>query len=230
MGILNVTPDSFSDGGKYADTESAVKAALAMVQQGADFLDIGGESTRPGSEPVSVEEQIRRVVPVIEKLAREVDIPLSVDTSKAEVAEAALSAGADIVNDITAGTADPRMFSLVAGQDASMVLMHMKGTPKTMQSLAEYTNVVEEVNAVLWQQTEIARRAGVKQIFIDPGIGFAKRLEHNIALIRGIGRFHNLGCPILIGLSRKSFLGELLNLPVTERLEGTAAAVAASVL
>ncbi len=230
MGVLNVTPDSFSDGGLHVNPDRAVAHALTMLEEGADFIDIGGESTRPGSDPVPAEEELRRVLPVIRELAKRTDAPLSIDTYKSEVAEAALDAGAVIVNDISAMTMDARMAEVVARRRASVVLMHMKGTPKTMQANPHYGDVVLEVKSFLRQQTERAQRVGIEQIIIDPGLGFGKTLEHNLTLMRELHAFNELSFPVLVGPSRKSFIGTILNLPVEERLEGTAAAVAACVL
>lgn len=229
MGILNVTPDSFSDGGRYQDPGRAFERAAEMADQGADVLDIGGESTRPGADPVTPEEEIRRIVPVIDRIAHELKVVVSVDTYKREVARRALDAGAVIVNDITA-LSDPGMKDVVAAAKASLVLMHMQGTPKTMQMSPEYLNVVGEVKGFLKRQAAVAAEAGISQIVIDPGIGFGKKLDHNIALMRHLDSFVDLGYPILVGPSRKSFLGAILDLPPEERMEGTAAAVTACIL
>lgn len=230
MGILNVTPDSFSDGGHFVDTESAVEHGLQMAEEGADIIDIGGESTRPGSQPVAEEQEIGRVVPVIEQLSRVSKVPLSIDTYKSRVAEAALQAGASVVNDISGMTFDPRMMDVALHHHATVVLMHIKGTPRTMQQNPQYDNVVQEVFDFLSLQTGKARERGITQLLADPGIGFGKDLQHNLELMKGLGKFALLGCPVLVGPSRKSFLGKLLDLPVEERLEGTAAAVTACIL
>jgi len=230
MGILNVTPDSFSDGGNYFEVKHAVSQGIKLAGDGADFIDVGGESTRPGSESVSAEEEIRRVIPVIEALAKKIQIPISIDTYKSDVAEAALSAGAVIVNDISAMTFDEAMVLVTAKHKASAVLMHIKGAPKTMQHNPIYENVTKEVGEFLQKRLAAVREAGITQIILDPGIGFGKKFDHNIQLLQDLGSFHILGCPILVGLSRKSFLGAILNLPPTERMEGTAAAVTASIL
>ncbi|MCI0706171.1 MAG: dihydropteroate synthase, partial [Ignavibacteriae bacterium] len=230
MGILNVTPDSFSDGGEHFTREQAVAHALRMVDEGADFIDVGGESTRPGSEQVSIEEELRRVIPVIEELVKKTTVPISIDTYKSKVAEDALNAGASIVNDISGGTLDAHMFNVVQKHQASVVLMHIKGTPKTMQQNPIYENVTREVTVFLSEQAGKAHGMGIVQVIIDPGIGFGKKLEHNIQLLKELAAFKTLGCPILIGPSRKSFIGTILDLPANERLEGTAAAVTASVL
>jgi dihydropteroate synthase len=230
MGILNITPDSFSDGGEYWEPDAAVAHAMKMAKDGADFIDIGGESTRPGSAPLSAEEEIRRVVPVIEKLSNECDIPISIDTYKSEVAEAALDAGATIVNDITGLHHDERLPLIIAKYSASVVLMHIKGTPKTMQVNPQYDNVVEEIISYLRKSISFAQNAGVDQIILDPGIGFGKTLEHNLVIIQQLKQFQQLGCPVMVGPSRKSFIGTILDLPVEQRLEGTAAVVAASIM
>jgi dihydropteroate synthase len=230
MGILNVTPDSFSDGGRYLNFEQAIDHGRKLADEGADILDIGGESTRPGSVPVSAEEEIRRVLPVIEALTKKIIVPISIDTCKSEVAEAALRAGAVIVNDISALTFDAKISSVAAKYHASVVLMHIQGTPKNMQMNPMYKNVTEDVKLFLRNQIEAARKAGIKQIMIDPGIGFGKKFEHNIQLLKELNSFTSLGYPLLVGVSRKSFLGAILNLPPKDRMEGTAAAVTASIL
>ncbi len=230
MGVLNVTPDSFSDGGKYFDVGSAVARGRQMAEEGADIVDIGGESTRPGSEPVSEEEEIRRVVPVIERMSRELNIPLSIDTYKSRVAKAGLLAGASIVNDISGLTFDPSMIDVVCEHHATLVIMHIQGTPKTMQAHPHYSDVVREVYEFLQGQADIAKERGVEQIILDPGLGFGKELEHNLDLMRGLEVFTKLGYPILVGPSRKSFIGKILDLPADQRVEGTAAAVTACIL
>ena len=236
MGVLNVTPDSFSDGGKYATQEMAVAHALQMVADGADIIDVGGESTRPkgpygeGAVEVTNDEEIRRVVPVIKELSARTDVPISVDTYKSAVAEAALDAGAVIVNDISGLNFDPSMANVVASRGASLIAMHSKGTPRTMQQNPTYENVMQEVKQSLFLSVEKARGAGIEQIMVDPGIGFGKKLGHNLLLIKNLRQLVELGCPVVIGPSRKAFIGMLLDLPVDQRLEGTAAAVAASIL
>jgi len=230
MGILNVTPDSFSDGGRYLNIEQAIEHGQKLVEDGADFIDVGGESTRPGSESVSIEEEIRRVIPVIESLAKKTSIPISIDTCKSDVAEAALQVGATIVNDISAMTFDTKMALVVAKHQASVVLMHIKGMPKNMQMNPSYNNVTEDVKQFLREQLEEATKAGITQIMIDPGIGFGKKFEHNIQLLKELKTFTSLGYPLLVGVSKKSFLSAILNLPPNERVEGTAAAVTASIL
>ncbi len=228
MGIVNVTPDSFSDGGSYAGVDDAVKHAAQMIADGADLLDVGGESTRPGSDIVPAGEETRRVVPVIRRIVEEhPDIPVSVDTRKSDVARAALEAGATIVNDVSAG-GDPSMFATVAQTGAGMVLMHMKGEPKTMQDDPTYYDVVAEVRGFLGERIEAARAAGIdlEQLCVDPGIGFGKTLEHNLAILHEIRAFHHLRVPLLVGPSRKRFIGTLTGAEVGDRIEGTAGAVA----
>jgi len=212
MGILNVTPDSFSDGGKYSTVEAAALQAEKMLADGADIIDIGGESTRPGSEPVPASEQIRRVVPVIEAIkGLSSHLLISIDTTLAEVAEAALKAGADLINDVSGGTGDAKMLTLAARLDAPIVLMHNQGTPKTMQDHPYYDDVVGEVVAVLRERVEAALAAGIKKerIIIDPGIGFGKRRQDNIDLLAHLDAFAGLGFPVLLGTSRKRFMGSL---------------------
>ncbi len=232
QGILNVTPDSFSDGGRFLDPAAAVARGRAMAEEGADLLDVGGESTRPGSAPVPEAEERARVIPVIRALARDVSVPISVDTSKAPVAAAAMEAGAAMVNDVTALRGDPAMAGVVARSGAALVLMHMQGEPRTMQAAPRYGDVVAEVSAFLRERIEAAVGAGIprEQVLVDPGIGFGKTLEHNLEVLRRLGEFRALGRPILVGPSRKSFLGALLDLPIGERLEGTLAAATACVL
>jgi dihydropteroate synthase len=225
MGIVNVTPDSFSDGGALPDPAAAVKHARRLVAEGADLLDIGGESTRPGADEVSVDEELARVVPVIEGLATD-DIALSVDTRKATVARAALEAGACIVNDVTAGS-DPEMFATVRGVGAGLVLMHKRGDPKTMQRDPRYDDVVGEVRAFLAQRAAAARDAGIERdrLCVDPGIGFGKNLQHNLALLRDIDTFGELDLPVLVGASRKRFIGTLTGVDDPgDRVEGSVAA------
>jgi len=232
MGVINVTPDSFSDGGRYADAQAAVDRALRMAEEGADLVDLGGESTRPGSAAVSAEEEIRRVVPVLERLrARGYVLPISVDTSKVEVARAALRAGAALVNDVR-GLADPRLAEVVAEAGVPVVLMHMRGTPADMQSRAVYGDVVAEVADELRQALARAAAAGIpaERTILDPGIGFAKRPEHSLELLARLGELRALGRPLLVGPSRKSFIGHVTGASVGERLPGTLAAVAAAVL
>jgi dihydropteroate synthase len=227
MGIVNVTPDSFSDGGMFEGAEAAVTHGLQLREEGADVLDVGGESTRPGSDPVSVDEELARVLPVIEGLRRRApEALLSVDTRKAAVASEALAAGSDAVNDIGAGT-DPDMFGVVGAAGAGMVLMHMRGEPKTMQADPRYDDVVAEVRGFLAERLEAAVAAGIgrDRLCVDPGVGFGKNLEHNLALLRSIGSFRELGVPVLAGASRKRFIGELSGADdPAGRLEGSVAA------
>jgi dihydropteroate synthase len=230
MGILNITPDSFSDGNRFFNTESAVKHAVRMEDEGADIVDIGGESSRPGSESVTVEDELRRIIPVIEQLTGKLHIPISVDTCKSEVAEQALNAGAVIVNDISGLRSDPQMAAVVARHNATVVVMHMKGTPKTMQVEPAYTDLISEIRDSLQLSIQIAINHGVKQVLVDPGIGFGKTVEHNVKIIRHLKEFQKLGFPVLIGPSRKSFIGTILGVETDERLEGTAGAVAASIV
>jgi dihydropteroate synthase len=211
MGVLNVTPDSFSDGGNFFDLDAAVAHGIEMAKQGAHILDIGGESTRPGAEPVSTDEELRRVVPVIEALRRKIDIFISIDTSKAEVANAALNAGASIINDVTGGRGDPEMMPLAARKKAALVIMHMQGTPRTMQDKPRYDDVVSEVADFFLQRYECALQCGIDPMGVafDPGIGFGKTLAHNLELLRNLGRLRMHDRPLAIGISRKSFLAKL---------------------
>ena len=227
MGILNVTPDSFSDGGDYLDVQRAVAHAKMMIAEGATLIDIGGESSRPGASPVSTDEELARLIPVVHALADGIDGLISVDTSKAEVAKRALEAGAHIVNDITALCGDPLMATVVAEMEAGVVLMHMKGTPRTMQHAPEYNDVVSEIRSRLQEKVENAEAQGIagERIIIDPGIGFGKTTEHNLEILKRLSEFRELNRPILVGTSRKAFIGNILDVPVTERVEGTAATV-----
>ncbi|MBN1894970.1 dihydropteroate synthase [bacterium] len=231
MGVLNVTPDSFSDGGLYLDADCAVDRGIAMQEQGADILDVGGESTRPGSDPVPEQEEIRRVVPVIERLAARVAVPISIDTMKAAVAEAALAAGASMINDVSGMRHDRRMAEVAATSGVPVVLMHMRGMPKTMQDCTAYGNLIDEIG--LFFNDAIARAVAVgverRRILLDPGIGFGKSMEDNFRLIRNLDAFVRFGLPLVIGVSRKSFIGRLLGLPESDRAFGTAAAVAAAI-
>ncbi|MGZ4188331.1 MAG: dihydropteroate synthase [Actinomycetota bacterium] len=231
MGILNVTPDSFSDGGRYFDVEAALKQGIALADDGADLIDVGGESTRPGADPVETAEEIRRVVPVIEALADAVSVPISIDTMKAEVARAALDAGAAVVNDVSAGRFDPSLLRLVADRGAPVVLMHMLGEPRTMQQNPTYRDVVAEVAAFLDARASDARATGIApdRIVVDPGFGFGKTPAHNLVLLKELRRFTELGHAVLVGTSRKSFIGATLDLPIEQRLEGTAATVALAI-
>jgi dihydropteroate synthase len=212
MGIINVTPDSFSDGGQFFGADAAVAQALQLAADGADLLDVGGESTRPYADVVQADEELRRVVPVMERLAAQVQIPLSIDTSKAAVARAAIEAGAEIINDITGLTADPAMIELAIETGAGLCAMHMQGTPQTMQDNPTYTDVVREVREYLRERRDalLAARIAHDRICLDPGIGFGKTHEHNITLMQHCYEFHELGCPLLVGHSRKGFLGKLI--------------------
>ncbi|MBI5026693.1 MAG: dihydropteroate synthase [Nitrospirae bacterium] len=233
MGVLNVTPDSFSDGGLYLNKERAVEHALRLVEEGADIIDVGGESTRPGSDPVPLEEELRRVLPVIESIAKKVNVPISIDTYKASVARAAISSGASIVNDISGLRFDPDMPGVIAKAGVPVVIMHIKGTPRDMQLNPSYDALIPEIMDYFNYSIKIAMNAGIPEdlIIIDPGIGFGKTVEHNLEIIKRLGEFSSIKKPILIGPSRKSFIGKVLgDLPVNERLEGTAAAVAIAIL
>ena len=224
MGILNVTPDSFSDAGRSFGFHSAVQHGLDMIVSGADILDVGGESTRPFSDPVPLDVELKRVIPVIESIRKSSDVPISIDTTKAEVARRALEAGADIINDISSLRFDPDMAALAAESDAPVVLMHMQGTPRTMQENPVYDSLFSEVIAFLEERIRFAVDRGVDrgQIVVDPGIGFGKHKEHNLMLIRSLDTFHCLNRPILLGASRKGFIGSVLDKPVEEREIGTA--------
>jgi dihydropteroate synthase len=218
MGILNTTPDSFSDGGKYFNTDKAIEHALQMLEDGADIIDIGGESTRPGSEPVNVDEEINRTIPVVEKLKNfKNDIVISIDTTKSDVAEEAMKSGSSIINDISGLTFDENMISVAKKFNAAVVIMHIKGNPKTMQDNPYYNDVVKEVKDFLAVQSQNAKKSGVEKIIIDPGIGFGKRIDDNFTLIKNLNEFESLGFPIMIGLSRKSFIGKTLELDIAER-------------
>jgi dihydropteroate synthase len=216
MGVLNVTPDSFSDGGQFVDEEAAFRHAIRMAEEGAAILDIGGESSRPGSEPVALEEEIRRVIPIMKRIRAALpDLLLSVDTYKAETARQALEAGADIINDISALRADPRMIDVLKDSDAGVILMHMRGTPKTMQIDPCYDDVVQEVFEFLRRRRDDLVQSGIDpaRIAVDPGYGFGKRLQHNAELVRQIGQFTELGQPVVVGISRKSMIAHLLGDP-----------------
>jgi dihydropteroate synthase len=228
MGVLNVTPDSFSDGGRFLDPAAAVEHGLRMVADGADWIDVGGESTRPGSGPVAADEQVRRVVPVIAGVAAASAVPISIDTTDAGVAEAALAAGACLINDVSALRFDPRMAALAAKTGAAVCLMHMLGEPRTMQRDPQYEDVTAEVCRFLADRVQFATGRGIAReaIVIDPGIGFGKTREHNLTLMRRLDAFAGLGVPLLVGTSRKRFIGDVLGLPVGERQWGTAATVA----
>jgi dihydropteroate synthase len=232
MGVLNVTPDSFSDGGVYLDATAAIERALQMVEEGADLIDIGGESSRPGAEPIDEQEEQRRVLPVVEAVCERISVPVSVDTTKASVARRALSAGASMINDISALRFDSRMAAVVADSGAAVVLMHMQGTPKTMQAAPYYDDVVHDVQTFFKERLQAARAAGISEerIVLDPGIGFGKRPEDNLVLLGHVETFTELGRPILVGVSRKGFIGQILDQPLDQRLMGTAAACATAIL
>jgi dihydropteroate synthase len=228
MGIVNVTPDSFSDGGKFDSTDSAVKQALRLVESGADILDIGGESTRPYSAPVGLDEELRRVVPVVERLVEATSVPVSIDTSKSRVARECLAAGAQIINDVTGLEGDPEMLSVAVEMEAGVCAMHMQGNPQTMQDAPAYTDVVAEIHQYLADRRDTLLSAGVDKdrICLDPGIGFGKTHQHNLTLMACCGAFHDLECPLLVGHSRKGFLAKLLGNKELPRDAATAGAAA----
>ncbi len=238
MGVLNVTPDSFSDGGKFTTVEAALAQAHQMVAAGADLLDIGGQSTRPGAATISLDQELERVIPVIQAIRQGTDayppltIPISVDTTRVAVAEAAIAAGADVINDISAATFESEMLGAIARLQVPLMLMHIRGTPKTMQQLTDYSDLIGEIYGFLEQRIQAAIAHGIPhaQLMVDPGIGFAKTYEQNIAIFQHLPQFAALGCPILVGPSRKSFIGHILNQPQpTERVWGTAAACCAAI-
>lgn len=232
MGVLNVTPDSFSDGGKFCTTTAALAQAQRLVEGGADIIDIGGQSTKPGAEQVSLEEELNRVLPVVKAVRSDLSIPISVDTTRALVAQQAIAAGADLVNDVSGGTFDAQMFPVVAQLNVPIVLMHLRGTPQTMQQLTEYQDLIREIQQFLETQVAAAIAAGIKRshLLIDPGIGFAKTAEQSLAILRQLPSFESLGLPILVGVSRKSFIGHLINQPdPRDRVWGTAAACCAAI-
>jgi dihydropteroate synthase len=227
MGVLNVTPDSFSDGGEFNEPEKALNQAQALAAAGADIIDVGGQSTRPGASQISVESELSRVLSVLQVIRQKIDIPISVDTTRASVAKAAVDAGADMVNDISGGTFDSAMFSTVAKLNVPLVLMHIRGNPQTMQQMTDYEDVIEEISNFLSKQITAAITAGIKRekIIIDPGIGFAKNKKQNVEIFRRLSELRKLNCPILVGPSRKSFIGKILNQPDPKaRVWGTAAA------
>ncbi len=232
MGVLNVTPDSFSDGGKFLRFDEAVAQGMRMAEEGADIIDVGGESTRPGSDPIPLEEELSRVIPVISSLVKRTDVPISIDTYKAEVAKRALDAGAEMINDISALRFDPQMKKIVSQYQVPVVLMHMKGTPKSMQRNPSYQDVVGEITQYLKESIMVAQDSGIEKekIIVDPGIGFGKRLKDNLNILKNLKEFSILGCPILIGCSRKSFIGRILDLQTEERLEGSLAALVVAVM
>lgn len=233
MGILNVTPDSFSDGGKFNTTSAALTQAQAMVSAGADIIDIGGQSTRPGAEQISLETELERVLSVLELLRPLIDVPISVDTTRSGVAKAAIQAGADMVNDISAGTFDPQMLPTVASLDVPIILMHIRGNPQTMQQLTNYQDLIGDIYNFLSEKITAAKLLGIdhNKIIIDPGIGFAKNQEQNLEILRQLRSLKKLNSPILVGVSRKSFIGNILNQPDPKlRVWGTAAACCAAIL
>jgi dihydropteroate synthase len=231
MGILNVTPDSFSDGGEFLDADAAIDRGVEMAKQGADIIDIGGESTRPKSDPVPPDEELRRVRPVVEGLLQKIEIPISIDTRRPSVAREIIGLGAQMVNDVS-GLRDPEMVSTVAELNVPVVIMHMLGTPKTMQEKPEYEDVMGEIMGYLRNQIDNAVKGGIQRenIIVDPGIGFGKTVDHNLEIIRRLGEMRSLGLPILVGTSRKSFIGKLLDSEVADRVEGSLASLVASVL
>jgi dihydropteroate synthase len=232
MGVLNVTPDSFSDGGEFYAPAAALAQAQRLVEAGADVLDIGGQSTRPGAQQVSVEEELHRVLSVVQVVRSHLSVPISVDTTRAVVAQRAVEAGADMVNDISGGTFDPDMLSTIAQLGVPIVLMHMRGTPETMQQLTDYQDLMGDIYGFLEGQIAAAERAGISRsrLIIDPGIGFAKTLEQNLEILRQLPTFRSLGVPILVGVSRKSFIGRLVNQPDPKgRVWGTAAACCSAI-
>jgi dihydropteroate synthase len=232
MGVLNVTPDSFSDGGAHIEPKMATERAWRIHDEGADILDIGGESSRPGSDGVSLDEELKRVIPVLDALAGKYPLPISIDTSKAEVARAALERGAVLINDITSLQRDPRVAAEAAAFQAGLILMHMRGTPKTMQALAPSPDILAEIERWAKEAVARARNSGVscKKIILDPGIGFGKSVNQNLEILRNLDRLAGAGFPLLVGTSRKSFIGALLNKPEGERIWGTGATVAAAII
>ena len=226
MGILNVTPDSFSDGGKYLEKKTAINHALEMIDQGADIIDVGGESTRPFSDPVSLKEEISRVVPVIEGIRKKSDICISIDTTKSQVATAALNSGASLINDVSAMEVDPLMVDVALKFDCPLIIMHMKGTPKNMQDDPQYESLISDIKDYLLDRIDFIISKGInpKKIVIDPGIGFGKTVENNFEIINNLKHFTSMDFPVLLGASRKSFIGISLNLPEEDRLEGSLAA------
>lgn len=231
MGILNITPDSFSDGGLFVNIESAIEHANEMIKDGADIIDVGGESTRPGAEAVPIDVELNRVIPVISELSKSTDICISIDTYKSEVAKIAIDNGACMVNDISA-MSDPKMAEVVAKSNVPIVLMHKKGTPKNMQISPHYDSLIDEIKQYLQDRVNIAEKSGISpdKIIIDPGIGFGKTVEHNLEILRRLGEFKSIGKPILVGTSRKSFIGKILNIDdPRERIDGTSATVAIAI-
>jgi dihydropteroate synthase len=224
MGILNVTPDSFSDGGKYIAQESIRKQIDRMIQDGADLVDVGGESSRPFSKPVPVDEELKRVIPAIEEIRKNSSIPISIDTTKAEVAEKAIQAGADIINDISALRFDPKMIEVARSYDVPVIIMHMQGTPQNMQQEPAYNDIIHEISDFFYERISWAEKRGLskEKIIIDPGIGFGKTVSHNLTILNHLDEFTKIGCPVLIGHSRKSFIGKVLHLEVEDRDHATA--------
>lgn len=232
MGILNVTPDSFSDGGKYDNYLTAITHAIKMEDEGADIIDIGGESTRPGAKPIDIEEELKRVIPVIEGIRKESNIVISIDTYKSNVASKAISAGANIINDISGLRFDANMVHFASEAQVPIIVMHMLGNPQNMQSNPSYSNLMNELITFFQERVDVLTSNGINKnnIILDPGIGFGKTTDHNFTLIRELGRIVELGYPVLVGPSRKSFIGKTLNLPLEDRIEGTAAAVTAAIM
>ena len=232
MGILNITPDSFSDGGKFLDSQVAANHAIKMIENGADMIDVGGESSRPGAKPVLIDEELKRILPVIKAIRDKSDCLISVDTYKSKVAEAALNLGADLINDISSLSFDAKMAGVISAYKVPLVLMHMQGVPENMQLNPLYVNIINDLITFFKSKISIAKEAGVSNnmIILDPGIGFGKRVDDNFEIIRELKQICNMGYPILLGTSRKSFIGDTLGLPINDRLEGTLASVAIGVL
>lgn len=229
MGVLNVTPDSFSDGGLFIDTDKAVEHAKQMANDGAEIIDVGGESTRPFSEPISEEEELKRITPIIQRLINETNVSISIDSYKPKVAEECLKLGVHLVNDIT-GLKNKEMIKVVAKYKVPVVIMHMKEMPKNMQENPTYNDVVKEIKEFFNERINEAKKAGVNDIIIDPGVGFGKTTEHNLQILKRLSEFKDFGYPILVGPSRKSFIGDITGLPVNERLEGTLAAISIAIM
>jgi len=232
MGVLNITPDSFSDGGDYNDLEAAFQRASALVEAGADILDVGGQSTRPGAKQISPEAELERVIPIIKRIRKHLNVPISVDTTRAEIAQQAVQAGADLVNDISGGTFDAAMLTTVAKLEVPIILMHIRGTPETMQQLTDYEDLVGDIIAALHERIAAAEQAGIarSRLLIDPGIGFGKTAEQNLELLRQLDQFQSLGVPILVGTSRKSFIGKILSQDdPKQRVWGTASTCCAAI-
>jgi dihydropteroate synthase len=230
MGVLNVTPDSFSDGGKFTDVGAAISHAKKMADEGADFVEVGGQSTRPGAGEVSADEEIKRIIPVIKELAKLIDVPISVDTYRSEVADEALSCGALIVNDVSGFNSDPNILKVISKHKATAIAMHMKGIPKNMQDNPQYDDVVKEVVAYFENVVWKVNIENITQLILDPGIGFGKNVEHNLKLIKNIAEIKRLDCPVMVGISRKSMIEKLAGGKVDDRLEGTVALNTISIL